>query len=157
MIALGLFILFLGIGIGGGVYETLVVYPLWKRDPKPATFAKHLRDSGQAGAGRRLWPFVSPVAFLLAVWNIVDAARAGSDVRTAGLAAAIAIAFKSVATYTYFAPAMIRKLERAGSMLRQDLARTVKRWTTLSPLRIGIEVPAMIAALYAFGRLGAAR
>ncbi len=157
MIALGLFILFLGIGIGGGLYETLVVYPLWKRDPKPETFAKQLRDSGQAGAGRRFWPFISPVAFLLAVWNIVLASRAGSDVRAAWLGAAIAIALKSVATYAYFAPTMIRKLERAGSMQRQELARVVKRWTRLSPLRIWIEVPAMIAALYAFGRLGAAR
>src|SRR5215469_15158742 len=132
MIALGLFILFLGIGIGGGLYETLVVYPLWKRDPKPETFAQQLRNSGQSGAGRRFWPFISPVAFLLAVWNIAEASRAGSDVRTAWLAAAIAIAIKSVATYTYFAPTMIRKLERAGSMRREELARTVRRWTTLS-------------------------
>ena len=60
-IALVLFILLIQFGMGGGLYETLVIYPRWKRDVSPETLVRKLKDSGQARASRRFWPFISPL------------------------------------------------------------------------------------------------
>jgi hypothetical protein len=49
-VLLPLLIFFTGLGIGGGLYETIVVYPRWKIDPTPATLTQKLESSGQNAA-----------------------------------------------------------------------------------------------------------
>jgi hypothetical protein len=58
-LALSLLLFFVQLGIGGGLYETLVVYPRWKYDATPAGLPQKLHDSGQSLANRRFWPFPS--------------------------------------------------------------------------------------------------
>jgi hypothetical protein len=153
-IALILFLFFLSLGMGGGLYEVLVVYPNWKNNPTPQTFPQRLKDSGQTLAGRRFWPFVSPVTALLAIVNLICAWHATAPFRTVWMAAAIAVIVKSVFTYTYFVPTMIRKLARAETMQPDDLRKTVRQWTSLSPLRLCLELFAWIAALWTWSLLG---
>ena len=154
-IALLLFILFLSLGMGGGLYETLVVYPHWKTNPTPQNFARKLTDSGQALAGRRFWPLVSPMTMLLAILNLVLAWHApAAALRTAWLAAAIAVILKSIATYTYFVPTMLGKLAKAETMEPALLTRTVRRWTSLSPLRLILELFGWLAAIWTWQLLG---
>jgi hypothetical protein len=153
-IALSLFLFFLSLGMGGGLYEVLAVYPNWKNNPTPQTFSQKLKDSGQALAGRRFWPFISPTTALLALVNLFLAWHAPGILRTVWLAAAVAIIVKSIATYTYFVPTMIRKLAKAEAMSPEDLTKTVNRWTTLSPLRLSLELFAWIAAVWAWFLLG---
>lgn len=147
-IVLWLFIFFLSVGIGGGLYETLVVHPNWKNGATPQNLPQKLKDSGQALAARRFWPFISPTTALLALINVFFAWRQSGFVRELWLAASIAIVLKSVATYAYFAPTMIRKFERAGSLEPAELTRSVKRWTALSPLRLCVEVLGWVAAVW---------
>ncbi|MGD0796968.1 MAG: hypothetical protein ABR910_04510 [Acidobacteriaceae bacterium] len=153
-IALSLFILFLSLGMGGGLYETLVVYPHWKTDPTPQNLAEKLKDSGQTLAGRRFWPFISPATALLAILNLCIAWQESGQLRAVWLAAAIVIIAKSVATYTYFVPTMVRKLAQPTDMKPEELTRTVRQWTSLSPLRLGLELFGWIAALWTWSLLG---
>jgi hypothetical protein len=153
-IALSLFILFLSLGMGGGLYETLAVYPNWKINPTPQEFARKLTESGQALAGRRFWPLISPTTALLAIVNLVLAWHKQGQLRTVWLAAAIAIIVKSIATYTYFVPTMIRKLGKAAQMPAEELTRTVKQWTALSPLRLCLEFFGWTTAIWAWSLLG---
>lgn len=153
-IALILFILLLSLGMGGGLYETLVVYPRWKTDPTPQNFSQKLRDSGQALAGRRFWPLVSPMTMLLAILNLVLAWHATAPLRAAWLAAAIAVILKSIATYTYFVPTMLGKLAKADTMEPEQLTKTVRQWTSLSPLRLCLELFGWAAALWTWQILG---
>jgi hypothetical protein len=146
-VAISLFIFFVGLGIGGGLYETLVVYPNWKTDPMPDGLPQKLRESGQARAGRRFWPFVSPVSALLAICNAAIAWNQTGPVRTLWLAASIAIIVKSIATYGYFVPTMVRRIGRAEGMDAATLQSTVRIWTTLSPLRILVEIFAWVVGL----------
>jgi hypothetical protein len=155
-VLLAFFLFFLSLGLGSGLYEVLVVYPSWKTDPTPDGFAQRLEESGQARAGRRLWPFISPVTALLAIVNLFLACHRTGLLRAVWLAAAIAVILKSVATYTYFVPTMIRKLQHAARMKPAELIKTVNRWTTLSPLRLFLELFAWIAAVWAWSLLGRA-
>jgi len=153
-IALSLFIFFLSLGMGGGLYEVLAVYPNWKNNPTPQTFSQKLEDSGQSLAGRRFWPFISPTTALLALVNLFLAWHAPGMLRTVWLAAAVVVIVKSIATYTYFVPTMIRKLAKAETMRPEDLTKTVNQWTALSPLRLCLELFAWIAAVWAWSLLG---
>lgn len=153
-IALALFFFFLSLGMGGGLYETLAVYPNWKSDPTPLNLSRKLKESGQALAGRRFWPFISPTTFLLALVNLFLAYSSSGLLRSVWLAASIAIIVKSIATYSYFVPTMIRKFEKAAAIEPQALRRSVSQWTSLSPLRLSLELFAWIAAVWAWSLLG---
>jgi len=145
---LWLFIFFLSLGIGGGLYETLVVYPSWKKGATPQSLPQRLKDSGQALAARRFWPFISPTTALLAMINVYFAWQRTGFVRELWLAAAIAIVLKSVGTYTYFAPTMIRKFEKSESLDPAELTKSVDRWTALSPVRLCVELFGWMAAVW---------
>jgi hypothetical protein len=146
-VLLSLLIFFTGLGIGGGLYETLVVYPRWKKHPTPATLSQKLEDSGQ-NAALKFWPLVSPISALLSVINMIAAWRSvGSE--TVWFSAALIIFLKSLATYLYFVPTMMRKFKRAETMDAETLKKSVTLWTSLSPLRIVVEAVAWIGALFA--------
>ncbi|HTR39913.1 MAG TPA: hypothetical protein VMH80_28770 [Bryobacteraceae bacterium] len=147
-IFLWMFVILTGIAIGGGIYEVRAVYPNWKRDPKPATLARRLKESSQMSAGRRFWPFVSPLLAVLSLLNIWAAFETTGVIRRVWLAAAAAVAIRSIAGYSYFVPTMMLKFEKPETTTPRDLERAVRRWTSLSPWRLYLEFPAWIAALW---------
>ena len=146
---LGAFVFSIGLGIGGGVYETRVVYPNWSVNPIPSELGKKLVSSGQAGAARRFWPFISPVSALLAIINACIAWHQVGLVRNVWLAAAVSIILKSVGTYGYFVPTFIRRIAQPESMEVSTLRDVVRTWTALSPVRIWIELFAWTAGMWA--------
>jgi hypothetical protein len=148
-LSLSFFIFSVGIGIGAGLYETRVVYPNWTLDPNPQTLGAKLISSGQAGAGRRFWPFVSPVSMLLALFNLYLAWQQTGSLRTIWFASAMVIVAKSIATYSYFVPTMMRKIGRAEKMDGNTLRQTVRRWAALSPLRVITELFAWTSGIWA--------
>ena len=146
--ALSLFLFFVGIGIGAGLYETRVVYPNWAVDAFPTTLSSKLVSSGQAGAARRFWPFVSPIAMLLALVNLYGAWHQAGPVRLLWFISSLTIIIKSVATYAYFAPVMIRHIERSEEMDPNTLRRMIALWTMLSPMRVIAELIAWISGIW---------
>jgi hypothetical protein len=84
----------------------------------------------------------------LSVLNIWAALQNSGAIRSVWLAAAVAVAIRSIAGYSYFVPTMMRKIEKPEGMNQIDLARVVNRWTSLSPFRLYLELPAWIAALW---------
>jgi hypothetical protein len=143
-----LFIFYIGLEIGGGLYETLVIYPRWKKDPTPETLAQNLETSGQ-NAALRFWPFISPLSGLLSAINMVLALQSGGELKVLWFGAAFLIILKSVVTYLYFVPTMMRTFRRAETMDAKKLKIAVKLWTSLSPIRAIFEVVAWIMALWA--------
>lgn len=153
-IAVSMLIFFVGMGIGGGFYELVAVYPNWKTGPTPEGLSQKLRESGQTLAARRFWPFVSPVSALLAILNACLAWQQTGLIESLWLAAAVAIIVKSIATFAYFAPTMMRRIERAETMDAAILESTVRLWTGLSPLRLVPEIFAWVIALRVLVLLG---
>ena len=148
-LSLSLFIFSVSIGIGAGLYETRVVYPNWTLDPDPLTLGAKLISSGQAGAARRLWPFVSPASLLLALFNVYLACQQTGSLRNIWFASAMVIVVKSIATYSYFVPTMLRRIARAEKMDGNILRQTVRIWSTLSPLRVIAELFAWTSGIWA--------
>jgi hypothetical protein len=143
------FIFSIGMGIGGGAYETRVVYPNWIIKPTPDGLGEKLVSSGQAGAARRYWPLVSPTSALLAVLNAFFAWHQIGLLRTLWLASSILILVKSAGTYGYFVPTYIRRIAKPETMEILALRRVVRTWTNLSPLRVLIETLAWITGIWA--------
>lgn len=143
-----MFVILTGVAIGGGIYEVRAVYPNWMKDPRPETLARRLRESSQMSAGRRFWPFISPLLTALSVLNIWAALQTAGIIRLVWLAAAIALVVRSIAGYSYFVPTMMLKFEKPEAITQTNLERAVKRWTSLSPWRLYIEFPAWIASLW---------
>jgi hypothetical protein len=148
-VLLCMFIFSLGVGIGGGLYETRVVYPNWAKDPTPDGLAEKLISSGQAGAARRYWPLVSPASALLAIVNVFLAWHQVGVVRNLWLMSSIAIVLKSMGTYGYFVPTYIRRIANPRTMDALTLQRLVRQWTGLSPLRVVAETFAWITGMWA--------
>jgi hypothetical protein len=94
------------------------------------------------------------MTMLLAILNLVLAWHAPTTVRTVWLAAAIAVILKSIATYTYFVPTMLGKLAKAETMDPEVLTKTVRRWTSLSPLRLCLELFGWLAAVWTWSLIG---
>jgi hypothetical protein len=143
------FIFSVGLGIGGGLYETRVVYPNWAGDPTPDGLSEKLISSGQAGAARRYWPLVSPVSALLAIVNMFLAWDQVGMVRDLWLMSSIVIVLKSLGTYGYFVPTYVRRIAKPNTMDAVTLRRLVRQWTGLSPLRIVVEIFAWITGMWA--------
>src|SRR5919206_630561 len=70
-IFLWLYLLLFGIQLGAGLYETLVVVPLWSASPPQSVWGWNaLREANPKLAidsGRRFWIFVTPAVGLLSV------------------------------------------------------------------------------------------
>jgi hypothetical protein len=143
------FIFSVGMGIGGGVYETRVVYPNWITEPTPNGLGEKLISSGQAGAAQRYWPLISPTSALLAVLNVFFAWHQIGFVRTLWLTSSALIIFKSAGTYGYFVPTYIRRIAKPETMDIMALRRVVRTWTNLSPLRVLVEMFAWITGVWA--------
>lgn len=135
-IATVLLFLTVTLGLGGGLYEILVIYPGWKYDVDPLTLRSKLQSSGQMLAIKRFWPIVSPAQVLLSIVNIVLAWNHKGGAQAYLLAAAVAVFVDRVITFSYFIPVMIRKIMQPETIEAPRLRKIVKQWTDLSPLRL---------------------
>jgi hypothetical protein len=142
IVVLALLLFFVQLGIGGGLYETLVMYPRWKHDITPDNLVQKLEDAGQLRANRAFWPFVSIGASLLSIVNLVFAWQSAGAARTPWLIASAIIFLNRVVTFSFFAPTMMRKFEHPKNLQAAALSRLVVTWMTLSPLRTLAEIVA---------------
>ena len=155
-IALALLLLTLVLSIGGGLYEILVVYPNWKHSADAAELKERLQSSGQARAGTRFWPLASPAQGLLAIINLVLAWRYEGGAHGIWLTTAALIFVTRVMTFSYFIPVMLRKLAQPEKVPAKELPGIIRRWTTLSPLRLVSEFAALFTRIWALLMLAVA-
>ena len=136
---LWLFIIFLGIAFGAGLYESRVVVPMWTSDP-PASLAS-------PDSGRRFWAFVTtgPLT-LLTVANLVAALQTQGPARGWWLTAAIVTLVERAATFGYFIPTIIR-LQRTSTLTQTAVRTALARWVRLNYVRNTLTLVAWIAAL----------
>jgi len=136
---LWLFIIFLGIAFGAGLYESRVVVPMWTSDP-PASLAS-------PDSGRRFWAFVTtgPLT-LLTVANLVAALQTQGPARAWWLTAAIVTLVERAATFGYFIPTIIR-LQRKPTLTQTAVRTALARWVRLNYVRNTLTLVAWFAAL----------
>jgi hypothetical protein len=124
------------VGLGGGFYETLLVDPVWPRNPA-------VIQPSRGGLDRkRFWAPVHglfEVALLVSAWTAWGEASARPWMVSALSAHFIA----RVWSFAYFIPRALR-FEKMGD-LSEDQVRLARRWTRLSRLRPVIEVASILS------------
>ncbi len=121
-IFLWLFVIVLGIVLGGGLYEQLVVMPLWSLTPPDSVVAYHQHKVAYPqfamNPGGRFWMFFMPSAGLLAIATIISGLKTRPEHRKWRLLAAILALIVVVFTIAWFVPNIIK------------LNRNIQHWYT---------------------------
>ena len=130
-IFLWLFVIVLGIVLGGGLYEQLVVMPLWSLTPPDSVVAYHQHKVAYPqfamNPGGRFWMFFMPSAGLLAIATIISGLKTRPEHRKWRLLAAILARIVVVFTIAWFVPNII-KLEQGGAGLSAEQITGLTNW-----------------------------
>ena len=124
------------VGLGGGLYETLLVDAVWPRNPA------FIQPSRGGLDRKRFWGPVHAlfeVALLVSAWMVWGEAAA----RPWMVAALWAHFAGRVWSFAYFIPRALR-FERIGDS-SEDQVRLARRWVRLSRLRPIIEIASIIS------------
>lgn len=153
-ILLFLFVVVLGIELGGGLYETLVVMPVWSAGAPDSVLAFYQHNLANPkfvlNAGGRFWMFFTPLTGLTALACLLSGLRTAPEHkkwRIAGSALALIVV---IFTFVWFVPNII-KLNSAAilSMSRDDLASLTNWWVRLNWVRAVLYIAGWLAAIRA--------
>lgn len=129
-------IIFGGIGLGGGIYETLLIDPKWPTRPT-------IIQPNRGGINRGSFWAPSHALYELALLVSVCFAWNNHQVRWWILAALTAHLAARAWSFAYFIPRALR-FEQSND-LSQEQIRLARRWTRLSRFRPVIQALSLIA------------
>jgi hypothetical protein len=154
-IALWLFVLFLAVALGAGLYESRIEVSQWIPDT-PAGPAWDAEAAREADTGRRFWVYVTtgPLTVLTVV-NLVLAWRSRGELRRWWLTASLVSVVDRVLTFGFFIPTMVVLM--SGTLAPQEALDAAQRWAALDWLRHGLSLVALLAAIRALTLLTAGR
>lgn len=150
-----LFAIALGIELGAGLYETLVVVPVWSAAIPDSVTAYYQLNVTQPqfalNAGPRFWMFFTPTLGLLSIATLLSARGTNSLHRKWRVAGAGLTLFVVLCTFAWFVPNIIKLLgPDVLTMTREDLASTANAWVNLNWVRVMLGVSAWLLSLRAF-------
>lgn len=153
-IFLWLFVIVLGIAIGGGLYEQLVVVPLWSNAPPDSVLAYHQHNVANPqfalNQGGRFWMFFTPLSGLLAVAALVSGLRTQTAHRKWRIAGTALTLIVIVLTFVWFVPNIILLTgERATELNAERITSLTNCWVRLNWARAAALIAAWLAGLRA--------
>jgi hypothetical protein len=154
-VLLWLFIIFLGIACGAGLYEHRIVLPQWLSTSAETGSHWNADAARQHDTGRRFWAFVTtgPLT-LLTLANVWAAWQAPAPVRTWWLIAAVVALIERIFTFSYFIPTMVGLMNAADT---PQAVATATRWSMLNYGRHVLVFIAWLSALKTFSLFYATR
>ncbi|PYS71587.1 MAG: hypothetical protein DMF69_09880 [Acidobacteria bacterium] len=152
-ICLWLFVIVLGIEIGAGLYETLVVLPLWTLAPPDSVVAYHQHNISYPqfalNAGGRFWMFCTPLTGLMSIAVLLSGFRTTTEHRKWRITAAVLALVVVISTFAWFVPNIII-LGRGGAGLNgEQIASLTNWWVRLNWVRVVFYLTAWLAGLRA--------
>jgi hypothetical protein len=147
---LALIVAALGFEIGAGLYEALVLVPLWSGEP-PDSIVTYNLQALRPEPGLHFWIVSTPLVGALALANLIASWRSRSPHRAwwlMGSGAALAVV---VVTFLYFVPE-ISAFSAVATVATPDLATRVSRWVFLNWVRAAIYLGAWVSLAYVFGQ-----
>lgn len=144
---LWLFVIFLGIAFGAGLYESRVVVSQWTTAPD-GTLRWNAEAVRADDTGRKFWAFVTtgPLT-LLTLASLLLAWRSEGELRRWWLAAAGTALVDRITTFSYFIPTMVRLMNAADT---PEARASAIQWANLDYVRHAIVLVAWLLALKAF-------
>lgn len=138
-IILWLFIIFLGVSFGAGIYESRIVIPQWINIP----------TDQWPNTGLLFWVYVTTIPLtLLTILNAISAWRECSSIRSWWLSAVLLISIERIATFSYFIPGMIQLMSQ--SLPEAEIATKLTEWMLLNHGRHLLTFAGWMFAMKAF-------
>lgn len=149
-----LFVVALGIVIGGGLYETLVVMPLWSLAPPDSVLAFYRHNVANPqfvlNQGGRFWVFFTPLLGLLAVATLVSGLKTRPEHRRWRVAGTVLTLIVVVFTFVWFVPNILLLTGEGVTQLSAERVTSLTNWWVgLNWLRVFIYGAAWLAGLRA--------
>ena len=153
-IFLWLFVILLGIMIGGGLYEQLVVMPLWQTAPPDSVIAYYQHNVANPqhtlNQGGRFWVFVMPLVGLLAIATLLSGLRTRPEHRKWRVAGTVLTLIIMVFTTVWFVPNIIRLTgEGVMAMSADEVTNLANSWVRLNWIRAFLHIAGWLAVLRA--------
>lgn len=151
---LWLFVIALGIEIGAGLYETLVVMPLWSLAPPDSVIAYYQHNVANPqfalNAGGRFWMVFTPLVGLLALAVVLSSFGTAREHRTWRVLGATLILLVVVFRFVWFVPNIIRLTGKdVLSMSPGELTSLTHGWVRLNWVRVVFCLAGWLCALRA--------
>ncbi|HVE58045.1 MAG TPA: DUF1772 domain-containing protein [Pyrinomonadaceae bacterium] len=153
-ILLWLFVITLGITLGGGLYETLVTMPLWSASPPDSVIDYYRHNSANPqfalNQGGRFWIYFTPLLGLLSIATLLSGFKTRPEHRRWRIAGTVFALTVVVVTFAWFIPNIIKLMSEAVLAMNTDeLTNLTDNWVRLNWARAFLYSAAWIAALRA--------
>jgi hypothetical protein len=145
---LWMLVVLMGLQIGAGLYETLVLVPLWSSAP-PQSIVTYQTEP-LAPDAHLFWSFMTPLVGVLSLINVIVAWREAGPHRRWWLAGAGVSLAMVIVTFSYFVPLFIKVFPRAAQLPAAEVQARVRWWVRLNWLRAVVLIAAWLALLNAF-------
>lgn len=148
---LWLWVVNLGLALGAGLYETVIVFPQWLVMLPEGGYQWQAEAAQAANTGLRFWVYVTTVPLtLLTIANGVIAWAQRGKLRRWWLGAVGLALAERLLTFGYFVPTMLRLMGDRGSA--PEAVATALQWGHLNHFRHLLLLVAWLAALRAFAQ-----
>lgn len=146
---LWLWVINLGIALGAGLYETIIVFPQWLVTGPGGDYQWHAEAARAANTGLRFWVYVTTVPLTMLTLANAGAAWPYRGKLRRWWFGAIGLALADrLFTFGYFIPTMLHLMSENLSTL--EAVTTALQWGNLNHLRHIILLMAWLAALKTF-------
>lgn len=149
-----LFVIALSLVIGGGLYETLVVMPLWTLSPPDSVLAYYQHSVAHpqfvTNQGGRFWIFFTPLLGLTAIATLVAGLKTRPEHRRWRIAGAALALVVVVSTFAWFVPNVLLLMGEGVTKLSPERVTSLTNWwVRLNWVRVFIYITAWLAGLRA--------
>jgi len=124
-IILWLFVVAVGLEIGAGMYEMILVVPLWANGAPESVVAFYQQNVANPqfalNAGPRFWMFMTPTVGLLAIATLLTSFKTAARHRKWRIAGSALIIFIVAATFAWFVPNIMRLGQDVPNMTAVDI------------------------------------
>ncbi len=151
-IFLWFFVIFLGIAIGGELYEQLVVMPLWSLAPPDSVTAYYQHNVTNPqfalNQGGRFWAFIMPLTSLLAIATLLSGLKTRPEHRKWRITGTVLIFLVVGFTFVWFIPNIIKLMgEGVTAMSPDEITSLTSWWVGLNWVRAVLFLAAWLAVL----------
>jgi hypothetical protein len=152
-IVLWLFVIVLGVELGAGLYETLVIMPLWSLSPPDSVVAYHQHNVAYPqfalNAGGRFWMFNTPLLGMAAIAALISGLKTRPKHRKWRVAATVLALIVVVFTFAWFVPKIMILGQGGPGLSAEQITSLTNWWVRLNWGRVVLYSAGWLAALRA--------
>jgi hypothetical protein len=150
---LWLFVIVLGIELGAGLYETLVVLPLWASAPPQSVVAYHQHNVTNPefalNAGGRFWIVNTPLLGVMSLAALLTGLKTQVEHRKWRMIGTVLSLVVVISTFAWFVPKIMILGAGGAGLNPAELTSLTNWWVRLNWVRVVVYSAAFLAGLRA--------